>query len=89
MKLEIRAAALTAGLLWGGLGLFGVGFLHMIWPGYGEAFLQFAASLYPGYNAGPGIGQLLLGTVYGFVDGAIIGAILAWLYNRLARQLPA
>ena len=82
MKLNVKATALTAGLLWGIVGVFGVSLLNVIWPGYGEPILKFAVSIYPGYNAGPGVGQILLGTVYAFVDAAILGAIFAWLYNR-------
>lgn len=82
MRLNVRASALTLGMIGGVVIMLGVGLLHMIWPDYGEASLRIAASIYPGYNAGPGVGQLLLGTVYGFVDGAVIGALIAWLYNR-------
>lgn len=82
MRLNVRAVTLTAGLLWG-IAIFGVSLLNLIWSGYGEPMLKFAVSIYPGYNGGPGIGQILLGTVYAFVDAAILGAIFAWLYNKL------
>ncbi len=39
------------------------------------------ASIYPGYTAAASFGQVILGTLYGLVDGAICGAIFAWLYN--------
>jgi hypothetical protein len=42
--------------------------------------------MYPGYEPGPGIGSVLTGTLYGLVDGAIGGAVFAWLYNLFARQ---
>jgi hypothetical protein len=47
-------------------------------------FLQLAASIYPGYKASAGFGQVIIGTLYGLVDGAIGGAIFAWLHNWLA-----
>ena len=54
------------------------------WPPYGGAFLNFAASIYPGYNPTGHVGSAIVGTLYGLVDGAIGGAIFAWLYNRFS-----
>jgi hypothetical protein len=42
------------------------------------------ASVYPGYTGEPSFGQVIVGTLYGLVDGAIGGALIAWLYNRFA-----
>ena len=47
------------------------------------------ASVYPGYDAAASIGQVMLMTVYGLVDGAVAGLIFGWLYNRLAAGAPA
>ena len=80
MKFNIGALALAVGLFWGGAILL-VGVSNLIWPGYGSAFLQLAASIYPGYKAGTTFGQVVIGTLYGLVDGAIGGAVFAWLYN--------
>jgi len=80
MKFNIGAFSLAVGLFWGGSILL-VGAANLIWPGYGQAFLQLAASLYPGYRGGASLGQVIIGTLYGLVDGAIGGAIFAWLYN--------
>ncbi len=84
MKLDIRAMALTGAIGWGGLALFLTGLANLIWPGYGQAFLDVAASLYPGYEAAASFGQVIVGTLYGALDGAFAGAVLAWVYNRLA-----
>jgi len=81
MKLDIKALALAAGLLWGGAVLL-VSLGNILWPPYGGAFLNFAASIYPGYNPTGNLGSAIVGTLYGLVDGAIGGAIFAWLYNR-------
>jgi len=81
MKLDIKALALTAGLLWGGAVLL-VSIGNMMWPPYGGAFLKFAASIYPGYQPAGTMSSAIIGTLYGLVDGAIGGAIFAWLYNR-------
>ena len=42
------------------------------------------ASVYPGYTATPSLGQVIIGTLYGMLDGAIVGAVFAWLYNTIA-----
>ena len=85
MKLDLKAFASTAAILWGVGVMFLTGVVNMIWPTYGQAFLNGMASLYPGYEGTPGFGQVIIGTLYGLVDGAIAGAVFAWLYNRIAR----
>ena len=82
MKLDIKALALTLGILWGVFAMFLTGIANMIWPSYGQEFLKTMASVYPGYGAAPIFGQVILGTLYGLADGAIAGAVFAWLYNR-------
>jgi hypothetical protein len=77
--------AITVGLVWGVLAMFLTGLANLLWPDYGQEFLQVMASLYPGYHATPGFGQLIVGTLYGLVDGAVAGAIFAWVYNRFAQ----
>ncbi len=84
MRLSVRSMALAGGVMWGVLCMFLVGLGNMMWPGYGQGLLDLAASLYPGYEATPSFGQVLIGTFYGLLDGAIGGAIFAWLYNRFA-----
>ena len=88
MKLSIRSAALSLGLLWAGAMLVvgAAATLLGVRDGgyYGQDFLLAVASIYPGYKGVPGWGQALLGTAYGFVDGAVGGALLAWLYNACA-----
>ncbi len=83
MKLDIKGMAITLGLVWGAAVLL-VGIANLIWPNYGQAFLELVASIYPGYTAGAGVGQLIVGTLYGLVDGAVGGAVIAWLYNLFA-----
>lgn len=84
MKLDIKGMAITLGLVWGAAVLL-VGTANLIWPNYGQAFLELVASIYPGYTAGAGVGQLIVGTLYGLVDGAVGGVVIAWLYNLFAR----
>ena len=79
MRFSIKGLAVALGLAWGG-GVFLTGVAHQLWPSYGVAFLEFAASIYPGYHLG-GFGQVIIGTLYALLDGAVSGAVVAWLYN--------
>jgi hypothetical protein len=62
-----------------------LGIANLIWPGYAVGFLELMASIYPGYEPA-GFGSVIVGTLYGLVDGWIGGLIFAWLYNRFAPQ---
>ena len=81
MRLDWKAFALTCGMLWG-LCLFLVTWWLLAFGG-SRSEVEWLGNFYIGYNVSP-IGSLL-GLGYGFVDGAIGGAIFAWLYNRLAK----
>ena len=87
MRINVKAAALTAGLVWGVLAMFVTGVGNLLVPGYGQALLDVMASVYPGYAATPTVGQVIIGTLYGLLDGAVGGAVFAWLYNALASRL--
>jgi len=87
MRLNVRAAALAAAVLWGAA-LFITGMANLIRPGYGSLFLQMMASIYPGYKASPSIGSVLVGTLYALLDGAVCGLVFAWLYNRIIAVKP-
>jgi hypothetical protein len=86
MRLNVKALALTVGIFCG-LAVLVVASANLIWPGYGRAFLDLVASVYPGYRPSTGIMSVITGAVYGFVDGAIGGALFAWLYNLLAKRM--
>lgn len=80
MSLNIKAMALTIGALWGGSFLF-TGLANLLVETYGVAYLELGASIYPGYNGPGGFGSVIVVTLYAVLDGAVVGAILAWLYN--------
>ena len=80
MKLSVRALAMTVALVWGGAVLL-VGLANLAWPPYGEPFLELIASIYPGYDASGSFGDVIVGTLYAFLDGALGGLIFALLYN--------
>jgi hypothetical protein len=85
MKLNVKALALSAGLIWG-FGLFFMTWWIIIFDGAtGEITL--IGQLYRGYCISP-IGSVI-GLVWAFVDGLVGGAIFAWLYNLLFAKFSA
>lgn len=82
MKLDVKALALSCGLILG-LGLFMVTWWVIALDGAsGET--TWLGHVYRGYSISP-VGSVI-GAAWGFIDGAFGGAILALLYNRLRRQ---
>lgn len=84
MKLNTKALALASAILWG-FAMLGTGLANLIWGGYGQQFLQTMSSVYPGYHATRSVAEVVVGTLYGVVDGLIGGAVFAWLYNQFAK----
>lgn len=79
MKLDIRAFALTCGLIWG-FGLFTITWWIISFDGI-SADPTLIGKIYRGYTISP-MGSVI-GLIWGFFDGLIGGAIFAWLYNLL------
>jgi hypothetical protein len=77
--MNVRAFAVAAGILWGFL-LFAFTLLEAA-RGVGHT-LNVLSTLYLGYSV-TYLGSVV-GLVYGFVSGALIGAAFCWLYNRFA-----
>ncbi len=84
MGFNVRAMALTIGVMWA-IVFFFVAAGQQVFPTYGVAFLEVMDGLYPGYAPG-GVGSVVVGSLYALVDGAIGGAVIAWLYNRFAQS---
>ena len=82
MKINIKALSLTIAIVWGG-GILLVGLGNLMANAYGVAFLEVVASIYPGYQAASSLGDVIVGTLYGLVDGLIGGLLIGWVYNRL------
>ena len=87
MTLDVKALTVAIGLLTAVWFLF-IGLVNLAAPTYGVAILDMAASGYPGYHGPDGFGSVLVVALYGLVDGAVCGALLAWLYNVMARRRP-
>ena len=80
MKLNIKALAVTSGLIWG-LGLFCITWWIILFDGAtGQPTI--IGMVYRGYEISA-MGSVI-GLVWGLIDGAIGGAIFAWLYNLMA-----
>ncbi|MFZ3263387.1 MAG: bacteriophage holin [Terriglobales bacterium] len=81
MKFNTKALALACAIVWG-LAMLVTGLANLIWPSYGQHFLQTMSSVYPGYHATRSLAEVVVGTLYGALDGLIGGAVFAWLYNQ-------
>jgi hypothetical protein len=84
LQLSIKGAVIAGGLLWGGALLL-AGLLNLAYAGYAEAFLQVMSSIYPGFHASHTFGDVIVGALYGLLDGGLAGLIFAWLYNTFSR----
>jgi len=82
MILNVKALALASGLVWG-LGLFLLTWWIIAFDGVtGEPAL--IGHVYRGFNISP-LGSVI-GLAWAFVDGTIGGAVLAWVYNTVAKS---
>ncbi len=80
MKLDVKACAITGALLCG-IGLFLITWWVILLDGAtGEATV--IARVYRGYNISA-VGSVI-GLLWAAVDGAICGAVIAWVYNYFA-----
>ena len=85
MKLNVKAFALACAIFWG-MGLFLITWWIILFDGAtGE--ITFISRIYRGYNISP-IGSII-GLIWAVIDGAICGAIFAWLYNLITKRSKA
>ena len=83
MELSVKSLTITAALYWGGT-VFFVALVNYLSPPYGKAFLDLVSSIYPGYKSVGSLGSVIVWTLYSLVDGAVGGAIFAWMYNTFS-----
>lgn len=82
MKINVKAFAVTCGIVWGLALLFLTWWIIAFEGPTGDATL--IGRLYRGYTITP-LGSLV-GLVWGFVDGLILGTVFGWLYNWGCRR---
>ena len=82
MKLRVRAFGLAMGIVWG-LGIF----LVTIWAAIAGRGLTLdnIAGYYLGYSVS--FGGAIVGLIWGFINGCVVGGLLAIVYNALLRRL--
>jgi hypothetical protein len=85
MKLNVRAMALTWGILWG-LGIFLATLWIILFDGAtGEVTLL--GRIYRGYSIS--FTGSLFGLLWGLLDGLICGALFSWVYNLFVGRRAA
>ena len=80
-KLNIKALAVGLGVSWAVCMLF-LGWVSIF--GWGTKFVEMMSSVYIGFT--PTFLGGIIGAVWGFIDGAIGGAIIAFVYNAIAKK---
>ena len=63
-----------------------VGVAHAANPSYGAGFFEVMGSVYPEIAGSGTEGDVILGMVYGLVDGALGGLLVAWVYKFFLRR---
>lgn len=81
MKLNIRAFALAAGIVWA-VGCLFMGLTALVCP-WAVPFVKAVGTMYVGYA--PTVAGSLIGAAWAFVDAGVGAALLAWLYNRFTK----
>ena len=80
MKLSIKGIALVSGIL---MAIFTLWSVLVKLAGAGSVPYDLISQFYLGLVP-PSIGGAFIGAVIGFIDGFIFGALLSWIYNRVA-----
>ena len=81
-KLNVKALAISLGVLWS-LAILSLSIIAMMSENYLHNVVEFFSSIYLGYSLS--FTGILIGMVWAFIDAAIGGWFLAWLYNKLAK----
>ncbi len=84
MKLNVKAFALAAGIVWG-INWFFLTWWMILFRGITNEKIAFISDTYIGFTLNPA--GSLVALVYGFADGFFIGLLVAWIYNKIAPRL--
>lgn len=83
--LNVKALAIACAIFWGAA-IFLLTWWIILFEGItGDTLL--ISKIYRGYTVSP-LGSVI-GLLYGVVDGAITGAVIAWLYNIITLKMSA
>jgi len=66
--------------------MLAVGLINLADASYGGEFLRMMSSIYPGADSARTIGKVLLGAVYGLVDGGVCGFVFAVVYRFFVNE---
>ncbi|MGB2982011.1 MAG: bacteriophage holin [Candidatus Zixiibacteriota bacterium] len=80
-KLNVKALTVSLGATWG---FFVLGLGWVAGFGWGTRVVEVMSSVYIGYA--PCFVGGLIGALWGFLDGAVGGLIIALVYNAIARR---
>jgi len=83
MKLNVKAFALAVGLMWG-INWFALTWWMMAFDGITHE-VTLIGRMYRGFNLSPA--GSLVALLWGFLDGFIIGLMIAWIYNQIVERL--
>ena len=86
MQLSAKALAIVSAIFWGASILL-VGLINLAAPTYGTNFLHELSSVYPGFHDSRTVLDVLVGTGYGVVDGAVGGYLFAVVYNFIVPRV--
>ena len=84
MRFNIKAFAITCGLVWG-FGVFCLSWWIMLFDGSGHVDAGVLGHIYRGFTITP-MGSVI-GLIWALADGFLGGLVFAWLYNLLAQRL--
>ena len=79
-KMSVIGLALGFGIYWG-LSQVVAGWTSMF--NWGNAYVSTMSSIYIGYE--PSFIGGIIGGIWGFADGFIAGAVVAWFYNMFKK----
>ena len=83
MKLNVRAFALAVGLVWG-LNWFLLTWFMIALDGISYE-MTIIGRIYRGFTVSP-VGSIAA-LLWGFIDGYMLGLLIAWIYNQLIPRL--
>ncbi|MCK5083408.1 MAG: bacteriophage holin [Candidatus Omnitrophica bacterium] len=78
-RLDVRVFGLTLGCIWSFV-VLALGIASMLLD-RGSRIVKLFSTVYMGYRST--VQGVLIGAAWGFMDGAVSGVMIAWLYNRI------